>query len=854
MGGVELIGRARELADLTAAVGAAGHGPASLLLRGAAGVGKTALLEAAADDALRRGYLVRRVTPSALLSTLLKDDKSDLPHHLRRHPAELDEPALVTALLLTFDRLAQDGPALIVADDIHRSDEASLRTLATALSNTSTERIVMLLAARDDTPPIPGLSRYDIGPLPEEAAARLLDTLTPTSGSHNRAEILRRAEGNPLALRVLADAGEHLPPEFPDAIRALPPATRWLLLHAALAGDPEHIGTLTRAAGMSLDLRHWAPAEQAGLIAVRDGQSHFRHPLYRASCTVVETPDDVARAHRNLAAATDDPYHRARHLAEGNPGRDEKVAAALETAAAGSLARSDYLAAAGALQSAAERSADDEAAARRYARAVFAAHRSGDPEWTIRLYQKSVALTTDPDVTGMAAAGAGYALVHLCRPWQAFDIAAQAARDGARASQITLAVAAAALHSGDPAHREQLPSMLPAGTGPEDQLTRDAILAIADPATFTPGPITGEGTTGTLLTGTLLTGTLLTGIVAFLIDDSAKAAAELRSLWDMGTQYGAHGAVLGSFPMLIVALIDAGKWTEADRLMDAAEQSAEIRVPVLGSVLPALRSVLHSLRHVGTPTEAPADPPDTTLIGNLQQRASALTALSAGDYPLAYQRFRSLWDTDGTPRHYFLGPRSLPQLALTAATTGNRAEAMTVLRLATSAAGNTTSRMTMLLAHAEALLDETGRAEEHFQRALADPQRALRWPLEYAEAQLNLGLWLRGRRRLHDARPHLLAARDTFLRLGAEGHAEQARRGLPVGLRAAGEPEPEADAFAALTAQKQMIARMAAAGMSNRQIAEKLFLSPRTVGSHLYRIYAELGVGSRHQLRALIES
>ncbi|MBB2940351.1 DNA-binding CsgD family transcriptional regulator [Actinoplanes lutulentus] len=848
---MELIGRARELADLTAAVGAAGHGPASLLLRGAAGVGKTALLEAAADDARHRGYLVRHVTtsapqPYALLCQILKDDKSDLPFHLRQHPSQLDEPALVTALLLTFDLLTRDGPALIVADDIHRCDEASTRALATALSNTSTERIAILLAARDNTPPIPGIPRYDIGPLPEEAAARLLDTLTRPAGRQNRAEILRRAEGNPLSLRILT--GEQLPPEFPDAIRALPPATRWLLLHAALAGDPEHIGTLTRAAGMSLDLRHWAPAEQAGLIAVRDGQSHFRHPLYRAACTVVETPGDVARAHRNLAAATDDPYHRARHLAEGNPGRDEEVAAALETAAAGSLARSDYLAAAGALQSAAERSGDDEAAARRYARAVFAAHRSGDPEWTIRLYEKSVALTTDPDVTGMAATGAGFALVHLCRPWQAFDIAAQAARGSARTNQIALAAAAAALHSGDPAHREQLPSLLPADTRPEDQLTRDAILAIADPATFTARPITDRSTTPGI------TRTLLTGTIAFLIDDSAKAAAELRSLWDMGTQYGAHGAVLGSFPLLIIALIDAGKWAEADRLMTDAEQSAEIRVPVLGSVLPALRSVLHSLRHVGTPTEAPNDPPNTTLLGNIQQRASALTALSAGDYPLAYQRFRALWDTDGTPRHYVLAPRSLPQLALTAAITGNRADAVTVLRLAESSAGTTTSRMTMLLAHAEALLDETDGAEDHFQRALADPQRALQWPLEYAEAQLNLGLWLRGRRRLHDARPHLLSARDTFLRLGAEGHAEQARRGLPVGLRAAGEPEPEADAFAALTAQKQMIARMAAAGMSNRQIAEKLFLSPRTVGSHLYRIYAELGVGSRHQLRTLIES
>ncbi|BAL87689.1 putative LuxR-family transcriptional regulator [Actinoplanes missouriensis 431] len=883
MGDEVLIGRARELADLTAVVGAAGHGSASLLLSGAAGMGKTALLEAAADDARRRGYRIRYATtsahqPYALLRNLLgvgNNDLAGLPQHLRRQitglwspqAAELppDEPAVVTALLLTFDLLTRNGPALIVADDVHHADEASLRILASALRNTSTERIAILLAARDGVLPdtaTPGIPRYELGPLPDEAAARLLDTYPLRPGARSRAEILWRADGNPLALRVLSDPREQPPHEFTTAIRALPPATRWLLLHAALAGATEHIGTLTRAAGMSLDLRHWMPAEQAGLITVRDRQAHFRHPLYRAACTVVETPGDVARAHRNLAVATDDPYHRARHLAEGTPGRDEAVAAALEAAADGSIARSDYLAAAGALQSAAERSGDDEAAARRYARAVFAAHRSGDPEWTIELYEKTTALTGDPDVTGLAACGAGYALVHSARPWEAFDVAARAVRGGARNSQVTLAAtlvaAAAALHSGSPAHREQLPGMLAlAGEAAqaEDPLTRDAVLAIADPAAFAvsghaPQP-TGTGPGG-------VTRMLLTGMIAYLLDESAKAGAELHGVWEMGTQYGAHGAALGSFPAMALALIEAGKWGEAERLLDSAEQCADVRVPVLDAALPALRAVLRALRHEGTGGEVtlPGDQPRSTLIDSLRQRAAGLTALAAGDHPTAYRHFRRMWDDDGVPRHYFLGPRSLPQLALSAARTGNHAEAERILSLATTAAGESgrTGRLGMLLAHAAALIDETDRAEDHFHQALADPSRALRWPLEYAEVQLNLGLWLRGRRRLHDARPHLLAARDTFLRLGAASHADQAHRGLPVGLRGAGEPAPEADAFAALTAQKQMIARMAAEGMSNREIADKLFLSPRTVGSHLYRIYAELGVGSRHQLRTLIRS
>ncbi|BBH68197.1 transcriptional regulator [Actinoplanes sp. OR16] len=868
-----LIGRARELADLTAVVGAARHGPASLLLSGAAGTGKTALLDAAVSDARHRGYRIRALRPHALAQHLLDTCADALPEHLRTPDGE---PAAVTALLLTFDLLTRDGPALIVADDVHQADDASLRILASALRNTSTERIAVLLAARDGVLPdtaTPGIPRYDLGPLTDQAAARLLGTMA-LPGTSARAEILRRAAGNPLALRVLGDPHGELPQEFPAAIRALPPATRWLLLHAALAGSAEHIGILTRAAGMSLDLRHWTPAEQSGLITVRDGRARFRHPLHQAACTVVETPADVARAHRNLAAATDDPYHRARHLAEGNPGRDEVVAAALETAAGGSLARSDYLAAAAALQSAAERSGDDESAARRYARAVFAAHRSGDPEWTIQLYEKATALTRDPHVAGLASCGAGYALVHSAQPGQAFAVAARAARAAAGNDRIalsaTLVAAAAALHSGAPEHRAQLTAMLPAtagraptgvngehageeDAGEEDdtRLVRDTVLAIADPAGFaTSARCPRSDATGPAG----VTRMLLAGTIAFLLDESAKAAGELHTVWDMGTQYGAHGAVLGAFPLMVVALIDAGRWSDADRLLDSAARCAEVRVPVLDSALPALRATLRALRHDGTATlgDLPLLP-STTLIDSLQQRAVAMTALAAGDHDTAYQHFRRLWDAGGEPRHYFLGPRSLPQLALTAARTGNRAEAARIVSSARQSAGPApTDRLAMLLAHAEALLDDTDDAEQHFHRALADPRRAMHWPLEYAEAQLNLGLWLRGRRRMHDARPHLLAARDTFLRLGARGHADQALHGLPVALRPAGEPEPEAEAFTALTAQKQMIARMAADGLSNRQIADKLFLSPRTVGSHLYRIYAELGVGSRHQLRTLI--
>ncbi|GAA2888165.1 LuxR family transcriptional regulator [Actinoplanes cyaneus] len=872
-GGTALFGRARELAGVAAMLDAAAYGPAALLFCGPAGVGKTALLGAATAEARRREYRIQHATPAAvpqpfgLLRRLLGTGGAGLPGHLYRRLTGLwaprspggtpDDAAVVTALLLALEGSSRGGPLLIVADDAHRADQESLRLLGTALHHTSTERIALLLAARDGELPGPlinTISRYDVGPLAEDAAGRLLGACGSSADARTRGDILRRAAGNPLALRVLGDPGQRLPYEFLAQVRALPAPARRLLLHAALAGDGEHLGTLHRAAGVADWAAACAEAERAGLIVVRDGIVHFRHPLTRAACVAAETPANVARAHRELAAATDDVYRRARHLATLTPGRDASVAAALEAAADDALGRGDELAGATALQSAAEHSSSDLDAARHYARASLAAHRGGQPEWAIELAAKVTAATGDTDLTGVAACSAGLALVHAARPGEAFEVTARAARSGPRDAQVTLnavlIAAVAALLSGVRAHREQLPELLSragndGGRGKyatsmiplaQAESVRWIVTMISDPATFAgdcPEPA----------------GPLLAGTAAFLRDESTRAAVRLGAVWNSG----APGAMFACYPLMVLALIDSGRWAEADRVLDRAVRVAAVGpVPFLDDLVPALRVTLQALRDdSATDLDAPS-PGATTLADSVRQRAVALRALTAGDYPRAYREFRRLFDEDGEPRHYFFGPRSLPQLALAAAHTGHAQEAARILARARRAAGaEPTARMVMLLAHAAALLDDT---EESFREALADPERALHWPLEYAEAQLNLGMWLCRRKRALDARPYLLAARDTFLRLGAGAHADQARRALPVALRPAGEPAPEADGFRRLTAQKQMIARMAAAGMSNREIADRFFLSPRTVGSHLYRIYAELGVGSRHQLRVIVDA
>ena len=153
------------------------------------------------------------------------------------------------------------------------------------------------------------------------------------------------------------------------------------------------------------------------------------------------------------------------------------------------------------------------------------------------------------------------------------------------------------------------------------------------------------------------------------------------------------------------------------------------------------------------------------------------------------------------------------------------------------------------LNHARALLADDSEAEERFQAALrAD---LARWPFQRARAQLAFGQWLRRRRRISDSRNPLRAARDAFDALGCKAWGDQARREL----RASGESSQRRvpEARDQLTAQELQIAQLAATGLSNREIGQKLFVSPRTVGTHLYRIYPKLGISARGELMSALE-
>ena len=149
---------------------------------------------------------------------------------------------------------------------------------------------------------------------------------------------------------------------------------------------------------------------------------------------------------------------------------------------------------------------------------------------------------------------------------------------------------------------------------------------------------------------------------------------------------------------------------------------------------------------------------------------------------------------------------------------------------------------TALICAAPLLAADT-EADEAFRTALAADLRD--WPFEWARLKLAYGAWLRRQRLPADARGHLRAAQQTFDGLGTSPWAERAYREL----RATGESVGRRrDRTGQLTPQELQIAQLAAAGLSNREIGEQLYLSPRTVSTHLYRIYPKIGAGSRRDL------
>ncbi len=332
--------------------------------------------------------------------------------------------------------------------------------------------------------------------------------------------------------------------------------------------------------------------------------------------------------------------------------------------------------------------------------------------------------------------------------------------------------------------------------------------------------------------------------MAWLLDETSLAVAGFERAADLAELPDVLRCAAGW------AYLESGRWAPARLVAAASARSAAdgdlphtaAAAQTLDATVLALQGDVVQARELATAALAAVTPDASASVIARGRWALGLAATAEGDFETAYDQLRLLFDADGLPVHYHVTPLAIADLAAAAARTGHSV-AHLVDRVVPA-----TRRQHNLVARARALAapDE---AEDLFRTALEDSGP---WPFEQAATQLDYGEWLRRRGRRADARLPLRSALETFRRLGSRPWAER----TVTELRAAGvRAEPAGSApLLKLTPQQQVIVELAAKGLSNKEIGERLFLSARTVGSHLYRVFPKLGVTSRAQLRERLEA
>ncbi|XVV16258.1 LuxR C-terminal-related transcriptional regulator [Actinoplanes sp. CA-131856] len=832
-------------------------GSGALVLIGARGSGKSVLLAAAAE--LARSTAGRRVVTlhgsvpwpmRQLLLALRPDLAASVPTEFPPTSDQVTAAARVT-------------PVVIVADEAHHFDAEALTTLArlaaipevTVLAAVTPPSAVTPLGAVASLPAqLAGLPVLELGPLGEREAAELLAGRDPALTARARAGILWRARGNPAALAELGGlVRPTLLPAFSAEIAELPPPTRTLLLHAAAAVLPTSPALLCEAAEVPSSA--WAPAERAGLVtAAHEGrlgeagvEMRFTHPLIAEAVYRAAPVHLRLRAHRRLVEVLDQyPESRALQWAAAEPQPGEELAEALEKGAAVFRGRGEFYEATESMWKAAERSARPADAARRLVQAIADARDLRDVAWAAEMHDRVWQLTDDPDLLAAAARPVATAMLWAGRQHEAYGVIAAAHRAGpprSRKAALHLAMIATGVAelTAEDEHRSGLVPLLESAGEPPGAVVA-YIREVIDPAAHAGREVLASPNleaAGVPSTPDAWNHLTALGTVAWFEDRSAVAVRLLRQGVEAEAEVPAPA--FATLPALVGSLIDTGAWREADDYARADRAAGrltmELGLASLRAQLCALRGDGEAARRLARETWQRLDVPGNRAVHVRLLRAAGLAAAGDGDHENAYRYFRSMFDPDGRPSHPYHSARSVADLVVAAVRCGRHEDALTVVRQVRAVAGAEPSdRMRILVNLSDALL----RDDEALFRQAADDPAATEWPYEHAVTRLHYGVWLRRHRSPREARVLLSYCRRVFAELGATGLAELAAREMAVGAQATGKAE--------LTTQERQVAVLAAQGLSNRAIADRLFISARTVGTHLSRVYRKVGVRSRRQL------
>jgi DNA-binding CsgD family transcriptional regulator len=909
-----MVGRELELDAAARFLDSVAVGARALVLQGEPGIGKTTLWRATLDLAWARGIRVLACRPAQaeaklsyagltdLLADVSEDVLDELPAPQRRAlriallESDPDETASSARIVYAafsglLARLAAESPVVVGIDDVQWLDRPSRRALEFALRRLGSSRVGVVAAERlvDGSRSAPtslarvlddvGAERVELGPLSLGALHAVvraaLGRVPP------RPTLLRLASasrGNPFYAIEIARAlgttelspGEALPlpadiSELVAArIRGLPPRARRALLTAALHASP----TLELLGSTSL-----ARAEEAGLVDVRDGRVTFVHPLFASAVYAAASAETRRSVHRRLAARVSEPEQRARHLALAATRPSRAIAKALEEAASDVRARGSPVSAAELLDLAVRLTphGDREARERRQLAAAEQHFHAGDLGRAGAHAEQVLGTASGDRARAAALRVLGEVRYHESSFAEAvplFEEALPMLGDDLHAVELHVDLAYAYVNLGD------LSAAAPHGRAAVAAARRtgnEGMLAVALAVSVIVGFYAGEALDRAGLEEALaledpflqvvmpMRPSLIGGIVLHVSDELARSEELFRSLRDRTLELGEDSDLPLLDAQLAMVIRRSGRPLEALAFAEEGCEIARVVGSATGEAL-ALAERCHCRGLLGDVQGARAD-------GREAQRLAAETgywfgdawarwglgalAIALGEHASAVGELMPIAEL--VERKGGCDPISatfLPDTieALVGAGEIARADALSGMLeeharrhdLRSSLAGEARGRALALAARR----DLEG-ARRHALRAVAESSSDL--PLERGRALLVLGRLERRARRKRAAREAIDAAGSVFETVGAEPWAARARAELErTGVRHV--PSDE------LTPSERRVSELAAEGLTNRRIADALFVSHKTVEANLGRAYRKLGIHSRVELaRALAD-
>ena len=902
-----MIGRREPVERIERLLAVARQGRAgAIVIVGDAGVGKTSLLDHV--DAGAEGFQRLRVrgveSETALDHAGLLQLVTPVRHHLDAVPAPqrraleaavgwgppeiAEDRYLVAAGTLSLLAVAAETmPVLVMVDDLHWLDVGSATAVLFAARRIAYDAVAILFATRHGSPPgtaIDGLERLTLNGLSTSDASGLL----PGTAPNVVARLVTATRGNPLALietatrltpaqrrgaAALPDplpAGYRLEAVYEPVVASLSAAGRYAVMLAAASRDnavEPVIAALRRLHDPEVAL---GDAERRSVLVREPGVVRFRHPLLRTAAWAAATPLERRAAHAALAAVMPDSRRRARiwHLAEAATGPDGTLAADLEALANEDRDRFGHAAASAALERAARLSDEPTMAAERLAAAIEDAAMSGDVGRARGLAEQLLDSDADSRARGRALAALGTLEQYAGSVPRARRLLEQAA--GQTEGQLRVRVlfelgqtcfrlndfaglanaaeqATALVDDADPHQRvlsQFLTGVVAVGGADPDEGRR----ALAGAVELMESEPELKDDLRYLTPALMACGWI--PLTPELVERIERRLALARDRGALGIlvaalALSAHGrAWLGDYQ---AAFADAG---------EAAELAEELGY--VADAAPALELLASQHAARGVHEEARAELDRATRL--VQQAGTASVAAHLGlarafcalcrddlDEVIAVLEARLEVDDGRGAMGEVLGVAPLLIEAYVALGRHDDATSLTD-RFAAVTAPDLRTQALIARCHALTTNDDSA-AVTAFETALA-AHSAAPDPFEHARTELMLGARLRRSGQRIAARTHLRRARDHFatmdLTLWAQrATAELASTGETARSRRHTGDEP-------LTSQETRVAILVGQGLTNREVAAALFVSPKTVEHHLSNVYRKRGLRSRSELARAI--